>query len=116
MKNRCTFCGREEDERTKFVEGYEILESCKDCEREIRSDLQEDYKVPYSIVLTKLEQAFKKGYTTFLSWEEMAAIEFADRLGWEIRLVTWDLTHPDTYFIYKDKDKLPKNIQRGIGD
>lgn len=33
--SKCTFCGRESNEKTKFVEGYEILESCTDCEQEI---------------------------------------------------------------------------------
>lgn len=34
--NRCTFCGREDDtHNTKYVNGYEILECCTDCEAEI---------------------------------------------------------------------------------
>lgn len=36
---KCTYCGREsEDCKTKFVEGYEILEYCSDCEAEILKD------------------------------------------------------------------------------
>lgn len=33
--NKCTFCGREDDQDTKVVGGYEILECCTDCEVEI---------------------------------------------------------------------------------
>lgn len=32
---KCTFCGREGEEKTKYVGGYEILEYCTDCESEI---------------------------------------------------------------------------------
>lgn len=33
---RCTFCGNEqEDVNTKYVQGYEILETCTTCEKEI---------------------------------------------------------------------------------
>lgn len=35
--NKCTFCGREDNVPTKNVGGYEILEHCSDCEREINS-------------------------------------------------------------------------------
>lgn len=33
--NKCTFCGREGEWKTKNVGGYEILEVCSDCEVEI---------------------------------------------------------------------------------
>lgn len=33
--NKCTFCGREANCETKFVNGYEILEICTDCEEEL---------------------------------------------------------------------------------
>ncbi len=33
--NKCTFCGREDQSKTKNVGGYEILECCSDCEAEI---------------------------------------------------------------------------------
>lgn len=33
--NKCTFCGREDDCGTSFVNGYEILESCTDCKEEL---------------------------------------------------------------------------------
>ena len=36
---KCTFCGKEEDCETRNVEGYEILTSCEDCEREIREKI-----------------------------------------------------------------------------
>lgn len=32
---KCTFCGKEGEAKTKHVGGYEILESCTDCESEI---------------------------------------------------------------------------------
>lgn len=35
---KCTFCGREDKQNTKIVGGYEILESCTDCEVEILDD------------------------------------------------------------------------------
>lgn len=34
--NKCTFCGREDDQPTRVVGGYEILECCTDCEGEIQ--------------------------------------------------------------------------------
>lgn len=37
--NKCTFCSREADEKTKFVGGYEILECCTDCEEEITEEV-----------------------------------------------------------------------------
>lgn len=36
--NKCTFCGREGDYPTKNVGGYEILECCSDCERDIKQE------------------------------------------------------------------------------
>ncbi|MCQ4924872.1 hypothetical protein NE686_17350 [Tissierella carlieri] len=39
--SKCTFCGREEDEKTVFVGGYEILESCTDCKEEIEKEDKE---------------------------------------------------------------------------
>lgn len=36
--NKCTYCGREGEEKTKEVRGYTILECCTDCEKEIKAD------------------------------------------------------------------------------
>ena len=33
--NKCTFCGREAIDNTRYVGGYEILDCCTDCEDEI---------------------------------------------------------------------------------
>lgn len=33
---KCTFCGREDNCGMKVVEGYEVLETCTDCEIEIK--------------------------------------------------------------------------------
>ncbi len=33
--NKCTFCGREANCDTKFINGYEILDNCTDCEEEL---------------------------------------------------------------------------------
>lgn len=35
---KCTFCGREADQSTRFVGGYEILECCTDCEEKINKE------------------------------------------------------------------------------
>lgn len=42
--NKCTFCGREASENTKYVNGYFILECCTDCEDEILGTDCEDGK------------------------------------------------------------------------
>lgn len=34
--NKCTYCGRTSNCKTKFIGGYEILECCTDCEAEIQ--------------------------------------------------------------------------------
>lgn len=36
---KCMYCSREADEKTKFVGGYEILESCTGCEEEINKEV-----------------------------------------------------------------------------
>jgi len=36
--NRCTFCGNKDNTDTRVVNGYTILESCEDCERDIKDD------------------------------------------------------------------------------
>lgn len=35
VKEKCTFCGREDIANTKIVGGYTILETCTDCEEDI---------------------------------------------------------------------------------
>ena len=38
MTNKCTFCGRTAEEKTKYIGGYEILECCTDCEDELSTE------------------------------------------------------------------------------
>lgn len=42
---KCTFCGREADQKARFVGGYEILECCTDCEDEILEEqrIEDDF-------------------------------------------------------------------------
>ncbi|WP_324655086.1 hypothetical protein [Bacillus paranthracis] len=49
-ENKCTFCGKTDTCDTKNVGGYEVLESCTDCEKEILEGNEED-EVPEELYL-----------------------------------------------------------------
>lgn len=53
--NKCTFCGREGEFSTKNVGGYEILECCSDCEREIKEDQGDGNKTFFRTMIEEKE-------------------------------------------------------------
>lgn len=71
--NKCTYCGRTGDFNTKNVGGYEILECCSDCERDIKGEMEEENKTFFRTMIE--EKGLDNEIITINTLENMHFIE-----------------------------------------
>ena len=90
--NKCTYCGREGDWRTKAVGGYTVLECCTDCEREILAK-QSPQEARLEKLVSQLELLLQTPTMETVKQiaEEHAAKEFKRRKTLISSMLNWEL-------------------------
>lgn len=78
--NKCTFCGRLSNDKTKFVEGYEILEHCTDCEDQILEG-KDERAIENTFNMMKEMNKMKQTTTRCIKYPQFG-MEEAEMRGW----------------------------------